>query len=168
MVIDTPFVLRHWSAVLGLVLLAVKGVPLWGMTRVAGLGAPTALRVGLLLSQCGEFAFVIFGIARQIGVLDRDAAEILVVTVALTMATTPAMAALGRKLAQFVETRVAPEAEGLAEETADVLGHVIIAGFGHIGQIVAQTLTAQQKLRLEGDLSPAENPTLLAVWRSPA
>jgi monovalent cation:H+ antiporter-2, CPA2 family len=143
MVIDTPFVLRHWSAVLGLagVLLAVKGVLLWGITRVAGLGAPTALQVGLLLSQCGEFAFFIFGIARQIGVLDRNTGEILVATVALTMATTPAMAALGRKLAVFVETRVAPEAERLAEETADVSGHVIIAGFG---RIVAQMLTAQQ------------------------
>jgi K+:H+ antiporter len=56
------------------------------------------------------------------------------------MATTPAMAAL----AVFVETRVAPEAERLAQETADVSGHVIIAGFGRIGQIVAQMLTAQQ------------------------
>jgi CPA2 family monovalent cation:H+ antiporter-2 len=99
MVIDTPFVLRHGSAVLGLaaVLLAVKAVLLWGLTRLARLGAPTAVRVGLLLSQGGEFAFVIFSIARQIGVLDRDIAEILIATVALTMATTPAMAALGRK-----------------------------------------------------------------------
>jgi K+:H+ antiporter len=146
MVIDTPFVLRHWSAVLTLavVLLAIKAVLLWGLTRVAQLGAPTAVRVGLLLSQGGEFAFVIFGIARQFGVLDRDIAEILIATVALTMATTPAMAALGRKLAALIETRQAPEAERLAHETADISGHVIIAGFGRIGQIVGQMLTAQK------------------------
>jgi CPA2 family monovalent cation:H+ antiporter-2 len=146
MVIDTPFVLRHGSAVLGLaaVLLAVKAVLLWGLTRLARLGAPTAVRVGLLLSQGGEFAFVIFSIARQIGVLDRDIAEILIATVALTMATTPAMAALGRKLAALLEPRQAPEAERLAHETADISGHVIIAGFGRIGQIVGQMLTAQK------------------------
>jgi CPA2 family monovalent cation:H+ antiporter-2 len=146
MVIDTPFVLRHGSAVLGLaaVLLAVKTVLLWGLTRLARLGAPTAVRVGLLLSQGGEFAFVIFSIARQIGVLDRDIAEILIATVALTMATTPAMAALGRKLAALLEPRQAPEAERLAHETADISGHVIIAGFGRIGQIVGQMLTAQK------------------------
>jgi CPA2 family monovalent cation:H+ antiporter-2 len=146
MVIDTPVVLRHWSAVLILAaaLLAIKALLLWGLTWVARLGAPTAVRVGLLLSQGGEFAFVIFGIARQIGVLDRDIGEILIATVALTMATTPAMAAAGRKLAALVEPRQAPERERLAEETADISGHVIIAGFGRIGQIVGQMLTAQK------------------------
>jgi CPA2 family monovalent cation:H+ antiporter-2 len=99
---------------------------------------------GLLLSQGGEFAFVIFAIARQLGVLERDTGEILIATVALTMATTPAMAALGRKLAAFFQARQAPERERLAEETADVSGHVIIAGFGRIGQIVGLMLTAQQ------------------------
>jgi monovalent cation:H+ antiporter-2, CPA2 family len=146
MVIDTPFVLAHGPAVLGFAafLLAGKSALLWGLARLARLGAPTALRVGLLLSQCGEFAFVIFGISRGLGILPRDASEILIATVALTMATTPVMAALGRKLAALAQARATPEAEHLAEEMADVSGHVIIAGYGRIGQIVGQMLTAQR------------------------
>lgn len=146
MVIDTPFVLGHWRTVLSLavLLLAAKALLLWGLGRAAGLGAPMALRVGLLLSQCGEFAFVIFGIALQLGILERDIGEILTATVALTLAATPLMAALGQRLAGYVQAPQAPEAMRLEEEMADVSGHVIIAGHGRIGQIVAELLAAQQ------------------------
>lgn len=147
MVIDTPFVLHHGQSVLGLsaVLLAGKPVVLWALARLFRLGAPLAIRAGLLLSQCGEFAFVIFGIALQLGLIDHDLGAILIATVAVTMATTPLMAALGRRLAGYHEKRRAPEAALVAEETADVSGHIIIAGFGRIGQIVGQMLAEQQR-----------------------
>lgn len=146
MVIDTPFVVRHWQEVLGLsaVLLAGKTVVLWALVRLFRLGTPLALRAGLLLSQCGEFAFVIVGIALQLGLVAHDLGMILDATVALTMATTPFAASLGRSLAAALQAQRAPEAAQLAEETADVSGHVIIAGFGRIGQIVGQMLAGQQ------------------------
>jgi K+:H+ antiporter len=146
MVIDTPFVVHHWQAVLGLsaALLLGKAAILWALGRLFRLGPPLALRAGLLLSQCGEFAFVIFGIALQLGLVTHDLGMILIATVALTMATTPFAAALGLRLATALQTKRAPEAAQLAEETADVKGHVIIAGFGRIGQIVGQMLAGQQ------------------------
>lgn len=146
MVIDTPFVVRHWQAVLGLsaALLLGKTAILWLLARLFRLGGPLALRSGLLLSQCGEFAFVIFGIALQLGLVRHDLGMILIATVAFTMATTPFTAALGRRLAETLQAKRAPEAARLAEETADVKGHVIIAGFGRIGQIVGQMLAGQQ------------------------
>ncbi|HUC66144.1 MAG TPA: monovalent cation:proton antiporter-2 (CPA2) family protein [Stellaceae bacterium] len=146
MVIDTTLVLRHWQAVLVLsaVLLAGKPVILWALARLFRLGAPLAIRAGLLLSQCGEFAFVVFGIARQLGLIERDLGTILIATVALTMATTPLMAALGRRLAGAFQVQRAPEAALMAEEAADLSGHVIIAGFGRIGGIVGQMLAEQQ------------------------
>ncbi|HZB89926.1 MAG TPA: monovalent cation:proton antiporter-2 (CPA2) family protein [Stellaceae bacterium] len=146
MVIDTPFVRHHWQEVLALsaVLLAAKTLILWALARLFRLGMPLAVRTGLLLSQCGEFAFVVFGIERQLGLIDRDLANILIATVALTMATTPLMAVLGRRLAGTLRTQRAPEAALVAEEAADLSDHVIIAGFGRIGQIVGQMLTSQQ------------------------
>ena len=146
MVIDTAVVLNYWRDVLILVvlLLAVKPLLLWAPARLMRLGAPTSLRVGLLLSQGGEFGFVIFTIAEQLGILSHELAAVLVATVALTMATTPLMAALGRRVARLFEPKHAPETEQLAAEMADVSGHVIIAGFGRIGQIVGRILTAER------------------------
>ncbi len=146
MVIDTPLVLRQWPAVLSLsaALLVGKPLILWGLARLFRLSSPVAIRVGLLLSQCGEFAFVILGIAQQLGLIGHRDGAVLIATVALTMATTPLMAAAGRRLATLLQTPHAPEAERMAEETTDLSGHVIIAGYGRIGQIVGQMLAEQQ------------------------
>jgi monovalent cation:H+ antiporter-2, CPA2 family len=146
MVIDQHFVLLHWPAVLGLsaALLAGKAVTLWALARLFRLGSPLAVRAGLLLSQCGEFAFVIFGIALSLGLIDHNLGNILDATVALTMATTPLMAILGRRFATALRVPRAPEVTLMTEETADVADHIIIAGFGRIGQIVGQMLAGQQ------------------------
>jgi K+:H+ antiporter len=146
MVIDTPLVLARWAEVLSLsaMLLAGKALLLIAIARASRLGAPLAVRVGLLLSQCGEFAFVILGIGLQLGIIGHDLGEILLATVAVTMATTPLMASLGRRAAVRLQGKRAPETTRLTEETADISGHVIIAGYGRIGQIVGQLLAAQQ------------------------
>jgi CPA2 family monovalent cation:H+ antiporter-2 len=146
MVIDLPVVLSYWPDVLRLaaLLLAAKPLVLWALARLMRLGASTALRVALLLSQGSEFGFVIFTISEQLGILSHEAAAVLVATVALTMATTPLMAVLGRRLAALLEPKHAPETDRLAAEMADVSGHVIIAGYGRIGQIVARMLTTQR------------------------
>ena len=146
MVIDTPLVLAHWAEVLALsvALLAGKALLLIAIARASRLGAPLAVRVGLLLSQCGEFAFVILGIALQLRIVGHDLGEILLATVAVTMATTPLMASLGRRAAVRLQGKRAPETTRLREETADISGHVVIAGYGRIGQIVGQLLAAQQ------------------------
>jgi CPA2 family monovalent cation:H+ antiporter-2 len=142
MVIDTHFVAAHWQAVLSLaaILLAGKPVLLWLLARLAGLGAPVSIRVALLLSQSGEFAFVVFGIAQQLGLLAQDVVAVLEAAVALTMMATPLMAELGRRLAALIQPPRAAETARLAEEAKDVTGHVIIAGYGRIGQIVGQML----------------------------
>ncbi len=146
MVIDTPLVLRHWPAVLALsaALLVVKPAILWALARLFRLSSPVAVRVGLLLSQSGEFAFVIFGIAQPLGILGQETGNVLIATVALTMATTPLMAALGRRLAIGLQARQAPGTEHLTWEAADLSDHVILAGYGRIGQIVGRMLAEQQ------------------------
>ena len=146
MVIDMPFVLRHAAevAALTLALLVAKSLLLWGLARVAGVANASAVRTSLLLSQAGEFAFVVFGIALQISILPKDTGEVLIAVVALSMATTPLMSVLGRRLAGWLQPAHAPETARMAEETGDVSGHVIIAGYGRIGQIVGELLAAER------------------------
>lgn len=98
------------------------------------------LLFALLISQAGEFAFVVFGVARSAGLLPTDIAALLVLVVALSMVTTPLLLLAYDQL-------VAPRAGKLrqrADETIEPQDNpVLIAGFGRFGQIVGRLLYAQ-------------------------
>ncbi|HEX5957985.1 MAG TPA: monovalent cation:proton antiporter-2 (CPA2) family protein [Hyphomicrobiaceae bacterium] len=119
-------------------LLAVKGLVLYALVRRWGLDAGPSRRVALALSQGGEFAFALFATGAAEGVLDRATVDLLSVGVTLSMAATPLLLALDSLLA----SRMAPV---LAfDEMPDNDGHVVIAGFGRFGQIVARVLVAKR------------------------
>jgi Kef-type K+ transport system membrane component KefB/voltage-gated potassium channel Kch len=143
MVIDFGLLARDSVLIAGLVtgLLLVKAVILWGLSRVAGVSAPDAMRVSLLLSQSGEFGFVLFGLAVTSGVLESGLFHLLTLIIALTMALTPVMANLG----EFLDRRMARTAPGHDVSTEHIESgqpHVIIAGFGRVGRRVASILQA--------------------------
>ncbi|MCT9125909.1 glutathione-regulated potassium-efflux system protein KefC [Cupriavidus gilardii] len=98
------------------------------------------LLFAMLISQAGEFAFVVFGVARSAGLLPEDVAALLVLVVALSMVTTPL-------LLLAYDQIVAPRAGKLrqrADETIEPQDNpVLIAGFGRFGQIVGRLLYAQ-------------------------
>jgi len=64
-----------------------------------GLPLDIAQRVGLVISQGGEFAFVAFRMARSKGILTDDTTKVLLTCVSLTMALTPLVESLGAKVA---------------------------------------------------------------------
>lgn len=96
-----------------------------------------ALHGGLLLGQGGEFAFVVFGVATTLGLLDAGQGGFLMLMVGLSMFIAPFVAAWGRRLEQR-QVRTAPagaDADGPgAPVTPAAGGHIVIAGFGRIGQ----------------------------------
>eukprot|EP00429_Kryptoperidinium_foliaceum_P065764 CAMPEP_0176074486 /NCGR_PEP_ID=MMETSP0120_2-20121206/37224_1 /TAXON_ID=160619 /ORGANISM="Kryptoperidinium foliaceum, Strain CCMP 1326" /LENGTH=484 /DNA_ID=CAMNT_0017408181 /DNA_START=30 /DNA_END=1484 /DNA_ORIENTATION=- len=75
------------SIVLGIV--ALKTAIAAGVSMAFGLSKGTAQRVGLILSQGGEFAFVAFRLARSYGILSDDITKLMLTCVSLTMAITP-------------------------------------------------------------------------------
>lgn len=89
------------SVVLGL--MALKTVLTTAICMAFGEGFPTAQRVGLILSQGGEFGFVAFRMAREYGILDADTTKLLMTSVALTMALTPFVEELGGRVATGME-----------------------------------------------------------------
>ncbi len=121
--------------VLGVVALKVLALGLIA-TR---LGVPTKQRwlFAALLSQGGEFAFVVFGVAGDEHVLPDGWREILTVVVALSMALTPLLLVLHDRLL-VRDPRKSREADAIEDESAPV----IIAGFGRFGQIVGRVLFA--------------------------
>ena len=97
-----------------------------------------AIALGLLLSQGGEFGFVLFAQAQQAFIITPDAASLFGAIVTLSMATTPFLMMATRNL------RAEPEADRGERDgpTADG-ANAIIVGYGRFGQTVAQMLIAQ-------------------------
>jgi glutathione-regulated potassium-efflux system ancillary protein KefC len=116
--------------------LAIKLGMLWLVARLTGVVAKQRWLFAVLLSQGGEFAFVVFGAAKLAGVLSDEWAGLLIMVVALSMATTPLLLLLHDKV-------IAQQAEDKREaDVIDEQGPVIIAGFGRFGQIVGRLLLA--------------------------
>jgi monovalent cation:proton antiporter-2 (CPA2) family protein len=120
-------------------LVAIKALVLYALGRWWGLDSPAARRLGLVLSQGGEFAFVLFGAGAVEGVIDRSMANLLTVAVTLSMAATPLLL-----LADDVIKRMLEPAPPDYETPPSGDEHVIVAGFGRFGQIVARILRARR------------------------
>jgi glutathione-regulated potassium-efflux system ancillary protein KefC len=115
--------------------LALKLGSLWAIARALDICRERWL-FAILISQGGEFAFVVFGVAREVRVFSGEWEGLLTIAVALSMATTPLLLLLHDKLSA---RRAGREREADAV-SAD--GPVIIAGFGRFGQIVGRLLLA--------------------------
>lgn len=154
MTLDLPAMGREAGTIAALTaaLLIGKSLLLFLLCRLSGLGVATSLRIGLLLAQGGEFAFVLIGKATALSVLDEHTGLLLSSSVALSMAVTPAIGALAQRLAQAVEARRGAEAFGI--ETSDLKSHVVIAGYGRVGKAVARLLTTHGVPYVALDLEP--------------
>lgn len=140
MSINLPFVAARWGDVLGLTLmvLTVKALAILGLCLLLRLGWAHGLRIGLLLAQTGEFAFVVFDRATGLHLLDGATGQTLLAMTALSMVLTPILAKLGRHLARRRKTS---EANELAPSGFEHLTqHVVIAGYGRMGRAIARLL----------------------------
>lgn len=140
MSIDLPFVAAHLSQVVGLAVgtALLKAAVLALLCRPMGVERSDGMRVALLLAQGGEFAFVVFGRAAELGVMAGPIAQTLTAAVALSMVLTPILAAVGRALAARSGTR---QESPIPQEARDTDGHVIIVGYGRVGRTVGRLLT---------------------------
>ena len=140
MSIDLSVLVAQPWALLAIVagLLLVKATVLYGLGRWWGLANASARRLGIILSQGGEFAFVLFSVGMFEGVIGRDTASLLTLAVTLSMAATPLLLLIDDVVARVL-TPAPPDYEIPPEGEQ----HVIIAGFGRFGQIVARVLRAR-------------------------
>jgi len=125
-------------ASLVVVILAVKFLVLLAVSRSSRLEPTQRYLFAFALAQGGEFAFVLCSFAMQNGVLTSDLANLLVVTVALTMAAAPVLMTINERLVQPRFASVLPERE--PDEIDERDNPVIVAGVGRFGHIVARLL----------------------------
>ena len=139
---------------IGVVLLvAVKTLVLYVLARIYGLRSSERLQFAGVLSQGGEFAFVLFSAASSAKLFSGDQLPLLLVTVTLSMMTTPLlMQGVDKILARRFNE---PEEDGEKPFVEDDQPQVIVVGFGRFGQVVGRLLMANNKriTVLERDIS---------------
>ncbi|KAL9252372.1 K(+) efflux antiporter 2, chloroplastic-like protein [Drosera capensis] len=143
MSIDPKLLISNFPVVMGnLGLLIVGKTALVAFVgKLFGLSVISAIRVGLLLAPGGEFAFVAFGEAVNQGIISPQLSSLLFLVVGISMALTPWLAAGGQLIASRFELQDVRSLLPVESETDDLQDHIIICGFGRVGQIIAQLLS---------------------------
>jgi voltage-gated potassium channel Kch len=118
----------------------IKTLILTALARGFGNSWPRSVRLGLLLSQAGEFGFVLFAQAAGAQLIAPETASLFGAVVTLSMAATPFL----MRLTDRLEEREERSAKGLDGPDKSPESSVIVVGYGRFGQTVAQMLFAKQ------------------------
>ncbi|HEX6121029.1 MAG TPA: cation:proton antiporter [Dongiaceae bacterium] len=143
MLLDTDLLPRHGLEILLMLtaLLAVKGIIIFALAWRLFLPPAGSLRLGLLLAQGGEFAFVLFALAGREGLLSPVLQQEMTIVVVLSMMATPLLALAGQRLAPRIARRTEVTEDSLPRVPEGLQGHAIIAGYGRIGAAVAERVS---------------------------
>ncbi len=139
MTLDLSLLLSQPLLILGfaLALMLVKTLLIAGIVHFRDCNWKEGLLLGLMLSQGGEFAFVVMVKSVGLGLVDQGLADYVVIVVGISMALTSPVVALFKRL-------TTPATESTANydgETGDE-PEVVVAGFGRFGQIIGRILSA--------------------------
>lgn len=131
----------HWIILAAAALMLFKGVLIFALLRLLKERSDTAMRSGLILSQAGEFGFVLVALGVSHQLITPDKAGLLVSIVVLTMVFTPALldnsGRLTRRLLQ--PWQKVPDDIPVSDETRN---HVILCGYGRVGQNLMRYLNS--------------------------
>ncbi|MCP4283371.1 MAG: universal stress protein [Gammaproteobacteria bacterium] len=135
-------------------LLLLKASILWLLCRISGRSHAESVQVALLLSQAGEFGFILFGLANMLGVMDGERYQLLLLIIALSMAATPLLVKLSPWLGRVLAST--PAAVDLPSRPIPTSrDHVIVAGFGRLGNYLARNLAEAGISYLVLEVNPA-------------
>lgn len=139
----------HWALLGAVILVLLKTVLVAQITRIAGMDAMTAWRTAWVLAEGGEFGFALLAIALGVGIIDRQAGQVVLTAVLFSMIAAPFLIRQNHALARLCAPRPARAVEESAPQASaanvgPLRDHVIVCGFGRIGQGVARFLEEER------------------------
>jgi len=148
----------HWVVLLVAGLVIGKGLLVTALVRLGGHEIGVALRTGLVLAQGGEFGFALLALGFGYGLLSLDDSQPVIAAVVLSMVIAPILVRRNGDIAKrachsYLETREA-QAQQLSEKTEGFKDHVILCGFGRIGQNLALFLKEEDIPYVALDVDP--------------
>lgn len=122
-------------------LFIIKTVVTGALLRIGNFNWGRSVEGGLLLGQGGEFAFIAVGYALTAKLLEPQTGQFIMLVVGLSMFATPVIAKFAHALGETWEQRVGKHvADSGLQEAKPMSGHIVIAGFGRVGQLLAHIL----------------------------
>jgi len=145
-----------------IILVTIKVAVLFGLCLLFGIGRAAATRVAFLLSQAGEFGFVLFGSAKALAVIDDRTFVMVVAVISLTMLFTPLLARVGELLARRWPADAVDDSLRYRLAAAETPARVAIGGYGRVGHTIGAVLASHgiPYIAFESD------PELVAKWRA--
>jgi CPA2 family monovalent cation:H+ antiporter-2 len=133
-----------WIGATVIGLIGIKALVIAVIFKLGGQSWGRAFESGLLLGQGGEFAFIVIGYATAGKLLDPALGQMVMLAVGVSLFVTPPLARLGRAIGERWESS---DQQAAAQQDQAALysarGHIIIAGFGRVGQQLAKLLSEQ-------------------------
>jgi len=118
-------------------LMLAKAIVLYPLAKTFGLcDSKGAMSLAAILSQGGEFAFVLFALVARENIIDAASIDKMILGVAVSMMLTPVVYLINERVAGRTTGEEAPDYDEMEDEG----NAVIIAGFGRVGQIVGRML----------------------------
>jgi monovalent cation:H+ antiporter-2, CPA2 family len=119
-----------------------------------------ALRAGIVISIGGEFGVALCTILLETGLVRADIVEPLLLAIVLSMVLSPLILANNKRVARALLREQGPAPTAVEREDAATSGiarreHVILCGFGRVGQNVGRVLESQGFEYIALDLDPA-------------
>lgn len=163
MLLDLRMLVKEFwlIAAMLLAMLLLKGAIMAGVARLSGLPPFKALRTGVVLSVGGEFGVALLTILLKGGAVDPAVGQPLLVAVVLSMVLGALILRNNKRIVRLFMREAGPPAPTARarddEATAEVARreHVILCGFGRVGQNVARVLESQGYEYIALDLDPA-------------
>jgi len=151
LMIDVDLITTYWARILffTLCLVVFKTVLIALLCYFFGYKGIVSLRTGLILSQGGEFGFALLALAVKDHLVPDDVASFFLSIIVLSMSITPFLVSNSEKIATRLllrrEQKKDPEHEILASKLDRPLqDHVIICGYGRVGQTIARFLQQEK------------------------
>ncbi|TAH34780.1 MAG: hypothetical protein EYC62_05360 [Alphaproteobacteria bacterium] len=146
MMIDLRFIVDNPLPVVLLLftLIGLKLAVFYCAARYYELPLYKAMRTAILLAQGGEFGFVLFGLAMQSRLVDADLVNLFSTVAIISMAITPVAVRFSWPYLVQPIAHMDDESLPAPEEFKDKQKHVVIFGYGRVGEVIAGMCQAQQ------------------------
>jgi CPA2 family monovalent cation:H+ antiporter-2 len=150
----------HWVLLILIAIIALKTLIIMALTRkVSRASLSKSFRTGLILAQGGEFGFVVLTLGINQKLIDPEQTQVLVAALVLSIIVAPLLIRYNKAIAHALFKRIEetpPEEKPhqLAVHTAELKDHVIICGFGRVGQILSRFLEQESIPSVALDLDP--------------
>ena len=158
MLIDLQLFASHSLLILGLTLalMLIKGAVVALLLKLRGSDGETAWRSGLALAQGGEFCFALMAQMQQSQLMPAELSGLLLAATFCSMLLTPLLLRAAPGIAARLHRKPNQEAhlEEISALNAGLRGHVVICGYGRVGQSIGRFLRREQQRFIALDDDP--------------